>query len=83
MSVLKNNVIDCISFLWVCVGQEAGIEAAVHLLNSIYNDEHKDAVLLVDATNALNSLKRDLCLRNISYACPEISAYVKTVTTFL
>ena len=82
MSVLKNNVIDCTSSLWVCVGQEAGIEAAVHLLNSIYNDEHNDTVLLVDASNAFNSLKRDLCLRNISYTCPAISAYVKDCYNF-
>ena len=64
------------------MGQEAGIEAAVHLLNSIYNDEHNDTVLLVDASNAFNSLKRDLCLRNISYTCPAISAYVKDCYNF-
>ena len=59
VSILKNDVIDCTGSLKVCVGEEAGIEAAVHSLNSRYNDENNDAVLLVDAGNAF--------LYNISY----------------
>ena len=54
VSVLKNDVINCTGSLQVCAGHEAGIEAAVHVLNSFYNDENNDAVLLVDAGNAFN-----------------------------
>ena len=42
VSVLKNDVIDCTGSLQVCVDQEAGIEAAVHSLNSMYNNENND-----------------------------------------
>ena len=42
VSVLKNDVIDCTGSLQVCVDQEAEIEAAVHSLNSMYNDENND-----------------------------------------
>ena len=77
VSVLKNDIIDCTGSLQVCASQEAGIEAAVHALNSTYNDENNDAVLLVDASNAFNSLNRDVFLHNISYICPAISVFIK------
>ena len=83
LSVLKNDVIDCTGSLQECAGQEAGIEAAAHALNSLYNDENNDAVLLLDASNALNSLNREVFLHSISYICPAISVFVKTVTTLL
>ena len=35
----------------------------------MYNDENNDAVLLVDASNAFNSLTREVFLHNISYIC--------------
>ena len=77
VSVLKNDVIDCTGSLRVCAGQEAGIEPAVHAVNSMYNDENNDAVLLVEASNAFNSLNRGVFLHNISYICPVISAFAK------
>ena len=77
LSFLKNDFIDCTGSLQVCAGQEAGIEAAFHSVNSIYNDGNNDAVLLVDASNAFNSLNREVLFRNISYICPAISVFVK------
>ena len=79
VSVLKNDVIDCAGSLQVCAGQEAGIEAVVHSLNSLYNDENTDAVFLVDAGNAFNSLEREVFLQNISYICLAISVFVKNL----
>ena len=74
---MKNEVIDCTGSLQVCAGRDAGIETAVHALNSMYNDENNDTVLLVDASNAFYSLNREVFLHNISYICPAISAFVK------
>ena len=76
VSVLKSEVIDYSSSLQVCAGQEAGIEAAVHSLNSMCNDENNDAMLLVDASDAFNSLNHNLFLHNISYICAVISVFV-------
>ena len=47
-------------------GQEAALKAAVYSLNSMYNDENNDAVLLID----VNLVNRDVFLHNISYICP-------------
>lgn len=58
--------IKCIVTLQICAGQEASINAAIHSMNMM----HKYAVLLVDASNAFNSLKRQSVLHNITYLCP-------------
>ena len=42
----------------------------------IYKDEHSEAVLLVDAENAFNSISRNVMIHNISVVCPAISTYV-------
>ena len=43
----------------------------------MYEDENTDAILLVDASNALNSLDRQSFLHNISYLFPSIAIFVK------
>ena len=40
----------------LCVGQVSGCEAGVHAMRGIFDDEETEAILLVDATNAFNSL---------------------------
>lgn len=52
--VLKNNAINCIGSLKICAGSKARKEAAVHLLNSMYNNENNIA------SNACNSLNREV-----------------------
>ena len=41
-----------------------------------YQDETTEAVILVDASNAFNSINRNVFLHNISIICPSISIYV-------
>ena len=65
-SVLKENVIKCTGTLYVCTGQETVIEAAIHSMNMTYEDENTDAILLVDASNAFNSLNRQSFLHSTS-----------------
>ena len=37
-----------------CAGHDAGSEAAIHAMKSIFDDNNTQAALLVDATNAFN-----------------------------
>lgn len=77
VSVLKNEIMDCIYSLQVCEGQEAGKEAPVHSVNSVYNSVNNNTVLLVHASNAFNSLNREVFFHNILYIFRAIFVFVE------
>ena len=70
---LKPDLMECGGSLQLCTGQRAGCEAAAHAMNKIFAEEETDGVLLVDASNAFNSLNRKSLLNNIQYLCPSTS----------
>ena len=43
--------------LQMATGLQSGAEAVIHSMKEIFDDEQIDAVVLVDAINAFNSLK--------------------------
>ena len=57
----------------LCAGHEAGCEAAIHSMCRIFHDTLTEAVLLVDANNAFNSLNRKVALLNIHQLCPSLA----------
>ncbi len=57
----------------LCAGQGGGCEAAVHAMGNIFHGPETEAVLLVDASNAFNSINRKAALHNMSIACPSIA----------
>ena len=56
MSVIKPEVVESAGSLQLCAGQPAGCEAAIHAMTKIFGEEETDGLLLVDASNAFNSL---------------------------
>ena len=46
-------------------------------MHTIFEDEKTEAVLLVDAANAFNSVNRQVFLHNICIICPPIATYVR------
>ena len=58
VSTLRDDIITPVGPLQVCVGQESGCEAAVYAMYKMYKEEYIEAVLLVDAANVFNSVKR-------------------------
>ena len=62
--VTKSDVQQAGGVLETCSGVESGIEAAVHAMSQTWKDETCEAVLLVDAENAFNSLNRAAALHN-------------------
>ena len=73
LSVIRGDVQDAAGSMQLCGGQIAGLEAAVHAVKSMFAETENEALLLVDATNAFNSLNRNVALHNIQYVCPEIA----------
>ena len=57
----------------MCSGQISRIEAAVHAARQAFDSEECEAALLVDATNAFNSLNHQAALHNIRCLCPPIA----------
>ena len=69
----QTDLQDAIGPLQLCAGQIAGIKAAVHAMRTSFEDEDTDAVLLVDASNAFNSLNKTVALHNIRHLCPSLA----------
>ena len=75
MSVVKKDDVDASGSLHLCAGQKSGREAAIHAMPTIFESDDTDAVLLIDASNALNALNRAAALRNMRILCPKIAIY--------
>ena len=61
----------------VCAGQDGGCESIIHAMHAIYEDETCEAVLLVDASNAFNSININVFLRSVTIISPAIAIYLK------
>ena len=77
LRVAKEDVMKACGHLQKCSGLPAGIEAAVHAMQHIYNEDTTEAVLLVDAANAFNSLNREVALHNVQRLCPPLSSILR------
>ena len=77
MKVFKQDVIVAAGPTQLCAGQQAGCEAAVHSVVDNFEQENDcDGVLQIDASNAFNSLNRNVMLHNVKIICPVIANYV-------
>ena len=76
MNILKKDVMNGTGSPQYCAGVEAGAETTICAMYDIYNDEQLEAVLLVDAENAFNTVNRNIMLHTTSVLCPLISTYV-------
>ena len=76
MFVLRKDIITSAGSIQLCAGQEAGVEASIHSMVDMFEEDSTSAVIQVDATNAFNSINRSVILHNISIMSPEISNFV-------
>lgn len=77
MTVVKDDVRRAAGNLQVCAGQQAGGEAAIHAMREMFSEDNCEAVLLVDAKNAFNTINRKTMLHNIRVKCPSLAQYVE------
>ena len=73
---IKGDFREATGSLQLCAGQIAGIEAAFHSMRSIFASEDTETILVVDASNAFNSLNRQVALRNARYLCPSLANFL-------
>ena len=72
MRVVKKDVILSVGPLQACSGIPSGGEAAIHAVRETFARAGTEGVLLVDASNAFNSLNRKVALLNMRYVCPAL-----------
>ena len=73
LEITRVDIQDAAGSVQLCAGQISGCEAAVHFVHENFHLENTEAALLVDATNAFNSLNRMSALHNIQLLCPSIA----------
>ena len=56
MFITKGDIQDATGTMQLCAGQISGIEAAIHAVDTLFELEETEAVLLIYASNAFNSL---------------------------
>ena len=62
---MKKDIQEAAGPLQMATGLESGAEAAIYSMKEIFNDKQTDAVTLVDASNAFNSLNQNAASHNI------------------
>ncbi len=77
MGILTNDLAQAAGATQVCAGQEGGIDAAIHAM--IRERASTDCLLLIDASNAFNRLKRVTALWNIRFICPPLGVILITL----
>jgi len=70
LTIIRSDIQEAAGSLQLCAGQECGIEAAIHAMSEVFQDDDTEGVLMADATNAFNSLNREVCLQNVQHLCP-------------
>ena len=65
LTILKMEILEAAGPLQLCAGQDVGCEAVVHAMRHVFSEDNTEAVLLVDASNAFNSLNHQVALHNL------------------
>ena len=71
--VLRKNIQQAAGPLQTATDLQGGAETAIHSMKLIFEQESTDTVILVDASNAFNTLNRKAALHNIRIICLEFS----------
>ena len=77
LMIVRDDVEETCGFLQKCSGFPAGLEAAVHAMQDIYDEESTEGILFVDAKNAFNSMNREAALHNVQFLCPDLAMSIR------
>ena len=73
LRVTHDDILKAVGSLQLCAGEEAGCKAGIHTMTNLFKDDGVQAMLMLDASNAFNSLNREAALRNIRIHCPVLA----------
>ena len=75
-TVCRTDIQVAAGGLQLCAGIPGGVEAGIHSLRQMFEDDDAHGLIQVDANNAFNSINRQVLLHNIKFICPEIATFV-------
>ena len=73
----RDDIIASVGSLQVCAGHEAGCQSLIHAKRTVYKEQSAEAILLVNASNAFNSVNKNAFLHNAEIISPLIAQQVK------
>ena len=76
LCIIGRDIVKSVDPLQLCSGQEGECEAAVHAMRQLFRSPKTEGILLVDATNAFNTINRPAALHNISILCPPLAPFL-------
>ena len=76
MKLLWKDISKATGSLYLSAGRDAVSEAAIHAVYDIFNEDDTEAVLLVDASNAFNSINREALLHNTRVLYPVLATFI-------
>ena len=76
MIVVKHYIVKATAYNQLCSGLETGCQVAVHAVSELYELEDTHGFIQVDASNAFNSINRQVLLHNVEIISPEIANYI-------
>ena len=76
MKLLRKDILKAAGFLQLCAGQDTGNEAAIYAVDDMFNEDDTEGVLMVDASNAFNSINKETFLHNTKVLCPALATFI-------
>ena len=76
IELLRKDILNATGLLQLCDGQDAGSEAATHAVYDMFSKDKTEAVLMVDGSNAFNSINREAFLHNTKVLCPALATFI-------
>ena len=77
---MEQDIKEAAGPIQVCVGHQAGPEVAIHAMETIFQEDHTEGILLIDASNAFNSMNKAVALHNIQITCTR--TYTVLINTY-
>lgn len=79
LTITKADTQEETGSVQLCADQISGTKIAVYTVKTLFQQEDTEAILLMDATNAFNSLNRLVALHNICHFCHHLCPSLATV----
>ena len=77
IKLFRKDILKSTGSLQLCAGQDAGSKAAIHAVYDMFKEDDSEAVFMVDASKAFNSINREKHFFTIQKVlCPALATFI-------